>query len=167
MKIENENRKCFFKPNIHFSIHFNANLNGCPLLRVWKFSHDHAWRGMTSLSNPSYYTFNKIFQIMEWISFASYLTSPSQTFPMKDGINVFSVLLILYLNFSWCIVVFELNLRLFVTFQSHSSVLTDDEGTSAHSNKNGIEKLRSVYAQKKVEVLQLGKGHCQFDEFYF
>jgi len=42
-----------------------------------------------------------------------------------------------------------------VSFQSHSSVLTDDEAATAHSNKSGIAKLRAVYAQKKVEELQL------------
>jgi len=42
-----------------------------------------------------------------------------------------------------------------VSFQSHSSVLTDDEAATAHSNKSGIAKLRAVYAQNKVEELQL------------
>lgn len=41
-------------------------------------------------------------------------------------------------------------LRLYDGYSSHSSVLTDDEGASAHTNKSGFEKLRSVYAHKKV-----------------
>ncbi|KAH1112141.1 hypothetical protein GLYMA_04G193600v4 [Glycine max] len=49
-------------------------------------------------------------------------------------------------------------LRAYDGYSSHSSVLTDDEGTSAHSNKNGIEKLRSVYAQKKVALTDTDKG---------
>lgn len=41
---------------------------------------------------------------------------------------------------------------MFWIFQSHSSVLTDDEAKGAHSF-NGVEKtIRTVYAQKKVYV---------------
>lgn len=37
-------------------------------------------------------------------------------------------------------------------YSSQSSVLTDDEGRDAHSNKSGIERIiRAVYAQKKAE----------------
>ena len=47
-----------------------------------------------------------------------------------------------------------------MAFQSHSSVLTDDEGAGAHFNKNGSEKLQVVYPQKKVDELQLFKDCC-------
>ncbi|TKY73616.1 micronuclear linker histone polyprotein [Spatholobus suberectus] len=50
------------------------------------------------------------------------------------------------------------DLRLYDGYSSHSSVLTDDEGTSAHSNKSGIEKLRAVHAQKKVALTDTDKG---------
>ncbi|KAM1736969.1 hypothetical protein ACFX12_015259 [Malus domestica] len=37
-------------------------------------------------------------------------------------------------------------------YSSQSSVLTDDEGTDAYSNKNGVEKtIRAVYSEKKAE----------------
>ncbi|KAM1739694.1 hypothetical protein EV1_015145 [Malus domestica] len=36
-------------------------------------------------------------------------------------------------------------------YSSQSSVLTDDEGTDAYSNKNGVEKtIRAVYSEKKA-----------------
>lgn len=54
-----------------------------------------------------------------------------------------------------------------MAFQSHSSVLTDDEGAGAHLKKTGNEKLRSVYAQKKVNELQLCKIVPLFYEFHF
>ncbi|KAG5019616.1 hypothetical protein AAZX31_06G164600 [Glycine max] len=50
------------------------------------------------------------------------------------------------------------DLRAYDGYSSHSSVLTDDEGTSAHSNKMGIGKLRSVYAHKKVALTDTDKG---------
>ncbi|KAL2347008.1 hypothetical protein Fmac_001008 [Flemingia macrophylla] len=51
------------------------------------------------------------------------------------------------------------DLRSYDGYSSHSSVLTDDEGASAHSNRIGIGRLRAVSAQKKVEELQLCKDH--------
>ncbi|CAJ1975022.1 unnamed protein product [Sphenostylis stenocarpa] len=50
------------------------------------------------------------------------------------------------------------DLRAYDGYSSHSSVLTDDEGATAHSKKSGIEKLRSVYAQKKVALNDMDKG---------
>lgn len=44
-----------------------------------------------------------------------------------------------------------------MNFQSHSSVLTDDEGAGAYLKKSGSEKLRAVHVQKKVGELQLCK----------
>jgi hypothetical protein len=44
-----------------------------------------------------------------------------------------------------------------VNFQSHSSVLTDDEGAGAHVKKSKSEKLRAVHAQNKVDELQFFK----------
>lgn len=49
------------------------------------------------------------------------------------------------------------DLRSYDGYSSHSSVLTDDEGASAHSNKSGIDKLRAVYAQK-VPLTDKDKG---------
>ncbi|XP_021808439.1 uncharacterized protein LOC110752142 [Prunus avium] len=41
-------------------------------------------------------------------------------------------------------------------YSSHSSVVTDDEGRDAYSNKNGVEKtIRAVYSEKKVHFLKL------------
>ncbi|XP_027334471.1 uncharacterized protein LOC113849066 isoform X2 [Abrus precatorius] len=50
------------------------------------------------------------------------------------------------------------DLRSYDGYSSHSSVLTDDEGASAHFNKNGIEKLQTVYTQKKVALSDMDKG---------
>ncbi|XP_020212891.1 uncharacterized protein LOC109797306 isoform X1 [Cajanus cajan] len=49
------------------------------------------------------------------------------------------------------------DLRSYDGYSSHSSVLTDDEGASARSNKSGIDKLRAVYAQK-VSLTDKDKG---------
>ncbi|ESW09934.1 hypothetical protein PHAVU_009G168300 [Phaseolus vulgaris] len=50
------------------------------------------------------------------------------------------------------------DLRAYDGYSSHSSVLTDDEAATAHSNKSGIAKLRAVYAQKKVTPTDMDKG---------
>lgn len=63
---------------------------------------------------------------------------------MKDGFDIYVLL----------------SYSRFLVFQSHSSVLTDDEGAGAHFNRSGMEKLRAGYAQKKVGELQCYKEHC-------
>ncbi|XP_058787748.1 uncharacterized protein LOC131662076 isoform X2 [Vicia villosa] len=42
------------------------------------------------------------------------------------------------------------DLRSYDGYSSHSSVLTDDEGASAHFKKSGSEKLRAVHSHKKA-----------------
>lgn len=51
--------------------------------------------------------------------------------------------------------------RLFLAFQSHSSVLTDDEGAGARFNKNGIENTGAIYAKKKVDILSMRLQLCK------
>ncbi|XP_014489895.1 uncharacterized protein LOC106752674 isoform X2 [Vigna radiata var. radiata] len=50
------------------------------------------------------------------------------------------------------------DLRVYDGYSSHSSVLTDDEAATAHSDKSGVAKLRAVHAQKKVPLTGMDKG---------
>lgn len=62
-------------------------------------------------------------------------------------------------------IVFLLTCDCVYEFQSHSSVLTDDEGAGVHFKKSGSEKLRAVHAQKKVAELPLCKQRLNFMNF--